>query len=153
MLQQLLSFARHTNPVAPAECFALLCCILRNVFSSMRPVLGGKAEMLRTAFTCNALAYMVCRSPYIFDWTDPTIHVVTEEEPAPVREYKRTHRAARKNWEIPAGWPNPAVEEAYVKPRVDDCRTRFTYGRPDVELLQRFCWDKFGWPHVRTRRL
>lgn len=35
-----------------------------------------------------------------------------------------------------------------MKPRVDDAQTRFTYGRPDVELLQRFCWDKFGWDQV-----
>ena len=64
-------------------------------------------------------------------------------------QYKRSHRGARKNWEIPADWPNPAVEEAYVAPRVDDSRSRFTYGRPDVQLLHRFCWDKFGWPQAR----
>ena len=36
-----------------------------------------------------------------------------------------------------------------MTPRVDAARARFTYGRPDSELLQHFCWDKFGWTKVQ----
>jgi DNA excision repair protein ERCC-5 len=58
--------------------------------------------------------------------------------------------AARKNWEVPAAFPNPAVEQAYLEPQVDTAKDRFTCARPDQELLRSFCWNKFGWSHVRT---
>ena len=75
-----------------------------------------------------------------------------DEEPAASRAYKSSHQGARKNWEIPADWPSPAVEEAYVKPRVDAARARFTYGRPDSELLQHYCWAPRSRISSRCRR-
>jgi len=54
----------------------------------------------------------------------------------------------RKNWDMPKSFPNPAVAEAYAKPRVDQSRARISHGRPDLELLRRFCSNKLGWSQV-----
>lgn len=42
---------------------------------------------------------------------------------------------------------------AYLDPRVDDSKQAFTYGRPDIELLRTFCWEKFGWPRDKSEQL
>ncbi len=49
---------------------------------------------------------------------------------------------------MPKSFPNPAVAEAYAKPRVDQSRARISHGRPDLELLRRFCSNKLGWSQV-----
>ena len=32
-----------------------------------------------------------------------------------------------------------------IQARVDDSKERFTHGRPDEQLLRKFCHEKFGW--------
>lgn len=59
----------------------------------------------------------------------------------------------RKNWELPDNFPNPHVIEAYKKPVVDRSRDRITFGRPDVEMLRRFCSDQFGWARAKADEL
>lgn len=54
----------------------------------------------------------------------------------------------RKNWDMPKSFPSAAVAEAYAKPRVDMSRAKITHGRPDLELLRKFCYAKFGWSQV-----
>ena len=55
------------------------------------------------------------------------------------REFKRTHRNVRKNWQLPPSFPNPVVLQAYLAPHVDKSKKAFTFGRPDPELLRIFC--------------
>ncbi|KAK9904154.1 hypothetical protein WJX75_005482 [Coccomyxa subellipsoidea] len=62
-----------------------------------------------------------------------------------IAEYKRKHRNMRKNWELPASFPDQRVIEAYRKASVDDSKERFTHGRPDAQLLRTFCKEKFNW--------
>ncbi|KAK9826114.1 hypothetical protein WJX81_004563 [Elliptochloris bilobata] len=73
------------------------------------------------------------------------------EADAAMEEFKRRHRKMRKSWDLPAAFPSADVLAAYMRARVDQCRERFTMGRPDVPALEKFCRDKFGWPaeHVR----
>ena len=52
---------------------------------------------------------------------------------------------------MPKSFPSAAVAEAYAKPRVDLSRAKITHGRPDLELLRKFCFSKFGWSKVRRR--
>lgn len=54
-------------------------------------------------------------------------------------EFKRGHRGVRRNWQLPASFPSPAVLEAYLSPRLDANKNKFTFGRPDLELLRNFC--------------
>ncbi|GIL99001.1 hypothetical protein Vretimale_4298, partial [Volvox reticuliferus] len=70
---------------------------------------------------------------------------VQPDDTAAQREFKRHHRAVRKNWQLPASFPSPSVLEAYLQPRLDPNKTRFSFGRPDIELLRQFCSDNFGW--------
>ena len=37
--------------------------------------------------------------------------------------------------------------------KVDESRDKFTYGRPDLQLLRQFCLDKFGWPQDKADEL
>jgi DNA excision repair protein ERCC-5 len=71
--------------------------------------------------------------------------------PDPIAAFKARHRKLRKNWDLPAGFPSGDVVAAYLRARVDECRERFTMGRPDVPQLEAFCRDKFGWPAERVR--
>ena len=41
-----------------------------------------------------------------------------------------------------------AATEAFLRPRVDSSKARFTWARPDEELLAEFCHGKMGWTGV-----
>ena len=69
------------------------------------------------------------------------------------REYKRKHRNLRKSWNLPKGFPSLEVMDAYLDPKVDDAKDKFTFARPDLDLLRRFCSDRFGWEQSRTDEL
>lgn len=51
---------------------------------------------------------------------------------------------------LPPGFPNPAVEEAYLQPEVDEDAEPFQWGVPDVEGLRRFLMATIGWTQERT---
>ena len=59
----------------------------------------------------------------------------------------------RKNRDVPETFPNTAVIRAYKHAKVDQNRDKFTYGRPDLQLLRRFCLDRFGWQQDRADEL
>ncbi|KAK9861414.1 hypothetical protein WJX84_011927 [Apatococcus fuscideae] len=67
--------------------------------------------------------------------------------------FKRNHRGVRRNWDVAPTFPSRAVEEAYMKARVDDAKDSFFFGRPDLQLLQRFCSDRFGWGQAEVDKL
>lgn len=62
-------------------------------------------------------------------------------------------RGVRKNWELPESFPNKLVAEAYREPRIDANKNKFTFGRPDLELLRLFCRDRFGWTEDKVDSL
>ncbi|KAL0021716.1 hypothetical protein WJX79_006455 [Trebouxia sp. C0005] len=70
-----------------------------------------------------------------------------------IRAFKHTHTGLRKNWDVPETFPNTAVIKAYKDAKVDQNKDKFTYGRPDLQLLRRFCLDKFGWQQDRADEL
>ncbi|KAL2877678.1 DNA repair protein rad2 [Colletotrichum sp. CLE4] len=51
---------------------------------------------------------------------------------------------------LPAGFPNPAVTDAYVRPEVDDSPEHFQWGVPDLEGLRQFLMATIGWSKERT---
>ncbi|KAK0677091.1 ERCC5 protein, partial [Pygoscelis papua] len=66
--------------------------------------------------------------------------------------------------QLSSGFPNPAVAEAYLKPVVDETRSSFIWGKPDVEQIREypfaiwqdfsitfctFCQDHFGWTRTK----
>lgn len=53
--------------------------------------------------------------------------------------FKHQHRGVRRSWQLPSSFPNPLVIAAYEAPRVDRNKSRFTFGKPDLQLLRTFC--------------
>ncbi|XP_015035513.2 DNA repair protein complementing XP-G cells homolog isoform X1 [Drosophila pseudoobscura] len=59
-------------------------------------------------------------------------------------------RKKLKNIELHEGFPNMAVVEAYLDPKVDDNRDAFSWGSPDVESIREFTRKSFGWTTSKT---
>lgn len=64
-----------------------------------------------------------------------------------------THRNVSKNWHIPASFPSDAVISAYAAPQVDKSTEPFAWGKPDIFLLRKVCWEKFGWASQKADEL
>ncbi|XP_066093411.1 basic immunoglobulin-like variable motif-containing protein isoform X4 [Saccopteryx bilineata] len=52
--------------------------------------------------------------------------------------------------QLVAGFPNPAVAEAYLRPVVDDSKGSFLWGKPDLDRIREFCQRYFGWNRTKT---
>ncbi|XVE67972.1 hypothetical protein DITRI_Ditri09bG0030800 [Diplodiscus trichospermus] len=63
------------------------------------------------------------------------------------------HRNVSKNWHIPSSFPSEAVISAYSSPQVDESTEPFTLGRPDLFVLRKLCWEKFGWGSQKSDEL
>ncbi|XP_073824200.1 rad2 superfamily protein mus201 [Musca autumnalis] len=55
-----------------------------------------------------------------------------------------------KNIDIHEGFPNIAVVEAYLSPKVDENKEPLSWGYPDVESLREFARKTFGWTTNKT---
>ncbi|KAL0377459.1 UNVERIFIED_CONTAM: DNA repair protein UVH3 [Sesamum radiatum] len=78
----------------------------------------------------------------------------------PVDEAKRIkqifmdkHRNVSKNWHIPSTFPSDAVILAYASPQVDKSTDPFSWGKPDLFVLRKLCWEKFGWGTSKSDEL
>ncbi|KAL2020709.1 hypothetical protein VTK56DRAFT_8009 [Thermocarpiscus australiensis] len=63
---------------------------------------------------------------------------------------RRFRRAHATRLFLPAGFPSPAVFDAYLRPEVDSSPEPFQWGVPDLEGLRRFLMDTIGWSQERT---
>lgn len=63
------------------------------------------------------------------------------------------HRNVSKNWHIPAAFPSESVISAYITPQVDNSTEPFSWGRPDLGLLRKLCWERFGWGKEKADEL
>ena len=76
-------------------------------------------------------------------WAHQQIDV---EELNPIQqEYAHKHSNLRKTWRVSDQFPSPMVVEAYLRPTVDDSREKFTWGRPNLAGLRKFCVDKLDY--------
>ncbi|KAE8689315.1 DNA repair protein UVH3-like isoform X2 [Hibiscus syriacus] len=67
--------------------------------------------------------------------------------------FMEKHRNVSKNWHIPSSFPSEAVISAYSSPQVDKSTEPFTWGRPDLFVLRKLCWEKFGWGSQKSDEL
>ncbi|KAM4744893.1 DNA excision repair protein ERCC-5 homolog isoform 2-T2 [Anableps anableps] len=51
---------------------------------------------------------------------------------------------------LQAGFPNPAVAQAYLQPAVDQSEASFSWGRPQLDMIKEFCLSRFGWSSRKT---
>ncbi|GLU11233.1 hypothetical protein SLE2022_279920 [Rubroshorea leprosula] len=63
------------------------------------------------------------------------------------------HRNVSKNWHIPPSFPSEAVILAYSSPQVDKSTEPFTWGKPDLLVLRKLCWEKLGWGSQKSDEL
>uniref|UniRef100_A0A0A9BDF9 DNA-repair protein UVH3, putative n=1 Tax=Arundo donax TaxID=35708 RepID=A0A0A9BDF9_ARUDO len=63
------------------------------------------------------------------------------------------HRNVSKNWHIPSTFPSQSVISAYISPQVDNSTEPFSWGRPDLGLLRKLCWERFGWGKEKADEL
>jgi DNA excision repair protein ERCC-5 len=63
------------------------------------------------------------------------------------------HRKVSKNWHIPLTFPSEAVISAYLNPQVDLSTEKFSWGKPDLSVLRKLCWEKFNWNGKKTDEL
>ncbi|KAF6175950.1 hypothetical protein GIB67_003438 [Kingdonia uniflora] len=63
------------------------------------------------------------------------------------------HRNISKNWHISSSFPSEAVISAYVSPQVDRSTEAFSWGKLDLFVLRKLCWDKFGWSNQKADEL
>ncbi|KAK4393025.1 DNA repair protein UVH3 [Sesamum angolense] len=63
------------------------------------------------------------------------------------------HRNVSKNWHIPSAFPSDAVILAYASPQVDKSTDPFSWGKPDLFVLRKLCWEKFGWGTSKSDEL
>ncbi|GBG67011.1 hypothetical protein CBR_g74695 [Chara braunii] len=78
---------------------------------------------------------------------DVEAETLSDTDPVAVRRrvFMHKHRAVSKNWRVPESFPSAAVIHEYKFPQVDRSTEEFAWGRPDVDKLRAFCWEKFGW--------
>ncbi|XP_065035231.1 DNA repair protein UVH3-like isoform X3 [Musa acuminata AAA Group] len=63
------------------------------------------------------------------------------------------HRNVSKNWHISPSFPSEMVISAYTSPQVDESTEPFMWGKPDLPLLRKLCWEKFGWTTQKADEL
>ncbi|KAG9448758.1 hypothetical protein H6P81_008723 [Aristolochia fimbriata] len=67
--------------------------------------------------------------------------------------FMEKHRNVSKNWHIPSSFPSTAVISAYTSPQVDESTEPFSWGKPDLSVLRKLCWEKFGWNNHKADEL
>ncbi|XP_017557369.1 DNA repair protein complementing XP-G cells [Pygocentrus nattereri] len=55
-----------------------------------------------------------------------------------------------RNLTVHAGFPNPAVAQAYLQPSVDQSEGSFSWGCLQLHLIKEFCFSRFGWNSKKT---
>lgn len=63
---------------------------------------------------------------------------------------KKFRRAQATKLFLPPGFPNLAVDDAYLHPEVDSSTDPFQWGVPDLEGLRQFLMATIGWSKERT---
>ncbi|XP_059284468.1 DNA repair protein UVH3 isoform X1 [Lycium ferocissimum] len=85
--------------------------------------------------------------------SDENVHRSEDRADKLKQIFMNKHRNISKNWHIPSSFPSSAVISAYVSPRVDKSTEPFAWGKPDVSVLRKVCWEKFGWSSQKADEL
>ena len=85
-------------------------------------------------------------------WVEAPGGVETDSGSARAAElqFKNKHRGARRNWELPENFPDQRVIKEYAQPKVDAINGPLEWGTPDVNMLRKFCTEKFGWDSAKA---
>ena len=59
----------------------------------------------------------------------------------------------RKHWELEESFPRAEVIAEYANPKVDMSKDKFSWGKPDYNLLRALCREKFCWDSAKTEQI
>lgn len=82
-------------------------------------------------------------------WTGVQMQTITKEDDKNSAFRKKFRRNATKIF-LPPAFPDPRVEEAYLKPDVDSDPENFQFGVIDILSLKEFLMTTVGWSPERT---
>ncbi|KAH0470975.1 hypothetical protein IEQ34_000698 [Dendrobium chrysotoxum] len=103
---------------------------------------GNTTDGIGTNILCSASKESILGADQLSDNTVPdTKNKVT---------FMDKHRNVSKNWHFPPSFPSESVITAYTSPQIDDSTEPFAWGKPDLPLLRKICWEKFGWPNQKA---
>ena len=83
-------------------------------------------------------------------WEDVQQHGRAKDADASSAFRRKFRRAQATKLFLPAGFPSPAVPEAYLRPEVDHSAEPFQWGVPNLDGLRRFLTETIGWSQERT---
>lgn len=83
-------------------------------------------------------------------WTDVQSQSRPKSEDASNPFRKKFRRSQATKLFLPPGFPNLAVDDAYLNPEVDNSAEAFQWGVPDLEGLRQFLMATIGWSKERT---
>ncbi|KAF9869602.1 hypothetical protein CkaCkLH20_12899 [Colletotrichum karsti] len=83
-------------------------------------------------------------------WQDVQMNSRPKEADAASPFRRKFRKSQATKLFLPAGFPNPAVTDAYIHPEVDSSPEPFQWGVPDLEGLRQFLMATIGWSKERT---
>ncbi|KAI0536759.1 hypothetical protein GGR58DRAFT_514273 [Xylaria digitata] len=83
-------------------------------------------------------------------WQEVQVHNRPKEADNASSFRKKFRKSQATKLFLPAGFPSPAVFDAYLHPEVDHSTESFQWGSPDVEGLRQFLMATIGWSQERT---
>jgi DNA excision repair protein ERCC-5 len=83
-------------------------------------------------------------------WTEVQAQTRSKEADAHSSFRKKFRKSQATKLFLPPGFPNLAVDEAYLQPEVDSSTEPFQWGVPDLEGLRQFLMATIGWSKERT---
>ncbi|KAF2969026.1 hypothetical protein GQX73_g4553 [Xylaria multiplex] len=83
-------------------------------------------------------------------WQEVQVHNRPKEADNASSFRKKFRKSQATKLFLPAGFPSPAVSDAYLHPEVDHSTEPFQWGSPDVEGLRQFLMATIGWSQERT---
>ncbi|GCB60131.1 hypothetical protein scyTo_0009118 [Scyliorhinus torazame] len=78
-------------------------------------------------------------------WTEAQKNKKLRDNPSDTKVKKKL-----RHLDIYPGFPNPAVAEEYLKPAVDASTVSLSWGRPDLDEIREYPFNRFGWTRKKT---
>ncbi|OLL26410.1 DNA repair protein rad13 [Neolecta irregularis DAH-3] len=72
------------------------------------------------------------------------------DPPEELTEFRKQFKKKVGKIDLPPSFPNPQVDEAYLKPEVDTSPEVFQWGMPDLDGLRKFMISTIGWSQEHT---
>jgi len=140
------------------ECY--LASDLEKEFDLTRQKLIGVAQLLGSDYTeglpgvgpvsaLEILSDFSTLSDFKDWWSKVQMNEITKADDAG-NSFRRKFRKNATKLFLPASFPDPRVDMAYMQPEVDNDPSEFQWGVPDLNALRSFLMATIGWSQERT---